>query len=69
MEVFFLNNLTLHRWKITSKNLEKYGIEFKLNTTIGSIGSSKVENVQFSDGTTVESNLVIFATESFQILH
>ena len=49
--------------KLLQKNLEKYGIEFKLNTTISEItGSSKVENVQFSDGTTVESNLVIFAT-------
>ena len=49
--------------KLLQKNLEKYGIEFKLNTTISEItGTSKVENVQFSDGTTVESNLVIFAT-------
>ena len=42
------------------KRTKKYGIEFKLNTTISEIiGSSKVENVQFSDGTTVELNLVV----------
>ena len=49
--------------KLLQKNLEKYGIEFKLSTTISEIfGSSEVERVEFNDGTSVESNLVIFAT-------
>ena len=49
--------------KLLQKNLESYGIEFKLNTTIEEInGNSIVENVSFTDGTSVESNLVVFAT-------
>lgn len=49
--------------RLLQKNLEKYGIEFKLNTTISEIsGKEEVETVTFSDGESVESNLVIFAT-------
>lgn len=49
--------------KLLQKNLEKYGIEFKLSTTISEIlGNDIVERVEFNDGTSVESNLVIFAT-------
>ena len=49
--------------KLLQKNLESYGIEFKLNTTIEEInGDGIVENVSFTDGTSVESNLVVFAT-------
>lgn len=49
--------------KLLRKNLEKYGIEFKLNTTIKEIlGDGIVEKVVFTDGVSVESNLVVFAT-------
>lgn len=49
--------------KLLQKNLESYGIEFKLNTTIEEIsGSSEVESVSFTDGTKVSSNIVVFAT-------
>ena len=49
--------------KLLQKNLEKYGIEFKLNTTVTNIeGSKEVEKVSFSDETSVESNIVVFAT-------
>ncbi len=49
--------------KLLQKNLESYGIEFKLNTTVEQIlGSEKVEKVTFSDGTIVDSNLIVFAT-------
>jgi nitrite reductase (NADH) large subunit len=49
--------------KLLQKNLESYGIEFKLNTTVTQIdGTSGVEKVTFSDGDVVDSNLVIFAT-------
>lgn len=49
--------------RLLQKNLESYGIEFKLNTTIEKIeGESKVESVTFTDGQTVESNIVVFAT-------
>lgn len=49
--------------KLLQQNLEKYGIEFKLNTTVTEIfGNGEVEKVNFSDGTLVDSNLVVFAT-------
>ena len=49
--------------RLLQKNLEAYGIEFKLNTTIEEIsGKESVENVSFTDGTSVESNIVVFAT-------
>ena len=49
--------------KLLQKNLESYGIEFKLNTTIEEIsGESSVQSVSFTDGETVDSNLVVFAT-------
>ncbi len=49
--------------KLLQKNLESYGIEFKLNTTIKEIsGDGIVEKVEFTDGVCVESNLVVFAT-------
>lgn len=49
--------------KLLQKNLESYGIEFKLNTTVTQIdGKNEVEIVKFSDGSVVESNLLIFAT-------
>jgi nitrite reductase (NADH) large subunit len=49
--------------KLLQKNLERYGIEFKLNTTVERIdGSTEVETVSFSDNHIVESNLVVFAT-------
>jgi len=49
--------------KLLQKNLESYGIEFKLNTTIQEIsGDGIVEKVSFTDGVSVESNLVVFAT-------
>jgi nitrite reductase (NADH) large subunit len=49
--------------RLLQKNLESYGIEFKLNTTIDEInGDGIVENVSFTDGVSVESNLVVFAT-------
>lgn len=49
--------------KLLQKNLEKYGIEFKLNTTIKEIsGNEIIEKVEFTDGVCVESNLVVFAT-------
>ncbi|RXJ57634.1 nitrite reductase large subunit NirB [Candidatus Marinarcus aquaticus] len=49
--------------RLLQKNLEKYGIEFKLDTTIDLInGHREVEEVVFSDGSKVESNLVVFAT-------
>ncbi len=49
--------------KLLQKNLESYGIEFKLNTTVTQIdGTSEVEKVTFSDGDIIDSNLVIFAT-------
>ena len=49
--------------RLLQKNLESYGIEFKLNTTIEEISGEKtVEKVSFTDGTNVESNLVVFAT-------
>jgi nitrite reductase (NADH) large subunit len=49
--------------KLLQQNLEKYGIEFKLNTTVEQIlGDGKVEKVNFSDGTVVDSNIVVFAT-------
>jgi nitrite reductase (NADH) large subunit len=49
--------------KLLQKNLESYGIEFKLNTTIDEIsGDGIVEKVSFTDETSVESNLVVFAT-------
>ena len=49
--------------KLLQKNLESYGIEFKLNTTVTQIdGEKEVEKVTFSDGSVVESNIVVFAT-------
>ncbi len=49
--------------KLLQQNLEKYGIEFKLNTTIKEIsGTTEVQTVTFSDGKSVESNIVVFAT-------
>lgn len=49
--------------KLLQRNLESYGIEFKLNTTIEEItGDGIVEKVSFTDGVSVESNLVVFAT-------
>jgi len=49
--------------KLLQKNLESYGIEFKLNTTISEIhGSTEVEQVSFTDGKKVDSNIVVFAT-------
>ena len=49
--------------RLLQKNLESYGIEFKLNTTIKEIsGDGIVEKVEFTDGVSVESNLVVFAT-------
>jgi len=49
--------------RLLQKNLESYGIEFKLNTTIEEIsGDEIVEKVTFTDGTSVESNIVVFAT-------
>ena len=49
--------------KLLQKNLEKYGIEFKLNTTVSNIeGSKKIEKVEFSDGSSVISNIIVFAT-------
>jgi len=49
--------------KLLQKNLEQYGIEFKLNTTIKNIkGDKKVEKVLLSNGDEIDSNLVIFAT-------
>ena len=49
--------------KLLQQNLEKYGIEFKLNTTVSEIyGDEVVEKVNFSDGTLVDSNIVVFAT-------
>lgn len=49
--------------KLLQKNLESYGIEFKLNSTVTQIdGTNEVEIVKFSDGSVVESNLLIFAT-------
>jgi nitrite reductase (NADH) large subunit len=49
--------------KLLQKNLETYGIEFKLNTTIETIGGeNEVETVKFSDGSEVSSNIVVFAT-------
>ncbi|PLY08211.1 MAG: nitrite reductase large subunit [Arcobacter sp.] len=49
--------------KLLQQNLEKYGIEFKLNTTVTEIfGNGIVEKVNFSDGTLVDSNIVVFAT-------
>ena len=49
--------------RLLQKNLETYGIEFKLNTTIDEIsGEGIVEKVSFTDGTSVDSNIVVFAT-------
>ncbi len=49
--------------RLLQKNLESYGIEFKLNTTIEEItGKDSVESVSFTDGETVNSNIVVFAT-------
>lgn len=49
--------------KLLQKNLESYGIEFKLNTTVTQIdGKNEVEIVKFSDGSVVDSNIVVFAT-------
>ena len=49
--------------KLLQKNLEQYGIEFKLNDTISQIkGNQSVEEVCFTNGGSVESNLVVFAT-------
>ncbi len=49
--------------RLLQKNLESYGIEFKLNTTVTEIlGNGSVEKVNFSDGTLVDSNIVVFAT-------
>ncbi|GGD38755.1 nitrite reductase large subunit [Malaciobacter pacificus] len=49
--------------RLLQKNLESYGIEFKLNTTVKEIsGTTEVETVTFSDGKSVESNIVVFAT-------
>jgi nitrite reductase (NADH) large subunit len=49
--------------RLLQRNLESYGIEFKLNTTISEIhGKEKVEYVSFTDGEKVESNIVVFAT-------
>ena len=49
--------------KLLQKNLESYGIEFKLNSTVTQIdGTNEVEIVKFSDGSVVESNIVVFAT-------
>ena len=49
--------------KLLQKNLESYGIEFKLNTTVTQIlGKEEVESVTFSDGSIVNSNIVVFAT-------
>jgi nitrite reductase (NADH) large subunit len=63
VEAYFLNNLDSTGGKLLQKNLESYGIEFKLNTTIKEIsGDGIVEKVEFTDGVCVESNLVVFAT-------
>ncbi|MDD2639443.1 MAG: nitrite reductase large subunit NirB [Arcobacteraceae bacterium] len=49
--------------KLLQKNLEQYGIEFRLNQTIEEIkGDDEVQAVKFSNGEEVESNLVVFAT-------
>lgn len=49
--------------KLLQKNLESYGIEFKLNTEVTEIyGKKEVEKVNLSDGSLVDSNLVVFAT-------
>jgi len=49
--------------RLLQKNLESYGIEFKLNTTIEKIeGKEEVEKVVFTDNSEVESNIVVFAT-------
>lgn len=49
--------------KLLQKKLESFGIEFKLHTTIEEIhGDESVEKVTFTDGTTHESNIVVFAT-------
>jgi len=49
--------------KLLQKKLESFGIEFKLSATIEEImGIDAVEKVSFTDGTTVETNLVVFAT-------
>ena len=49
--------------KLLQKNLEQYGIEFRLNDTIDEIhGQTEVEEVTFKDGERIDSNLVVFAT-------
>ncbi len=49
--------------RLLQKNLESYGIEFKLNTTIEKIeGSNEVEAVSFTNGSKLDSNIVVFAT-------
>lgn len=49
--------------KLLQRNLEQYGIEFRLNDTISSIsGETTVESVTFTNGGSVDSNLVVFAT-------
>lgn len=49
--------------RLLQKNLEKYGIEFRLNDTLVQInGQQSVESVEFKNGDIVESNLVVFAT-------
>ena len=49
--------------RLLQKNLEKYGIEFRLNDTITKIeGERCVQSVQFKNTQQVESNLVVFAT-------
>ncbi|NQY53342.1 MAG: NAD(P)/FAD-dependent oxidoreductase [Campylobacteraceae bacterium] len=49
--------------ELLQKKLESCGIEFKLNTKIEKISGNKiVENVSFTDGTSIEANIVVFAT-------
>ena len=49
--------------KLLQKNLEQYGIEFRLNDTLTQIhGELQVEEVTFKDGERIDSNLVVFAT-------
>ena len=49
--------------ELLKKNLEQYGIEFRLNDTISEIlGKKAVEEIEFTNSPKVKSNLLIFAT-------
>jgi nitrite reductase (NADH) large subunit len=49
--------------KLLQQNLEKHGIEFRLNDTIVHIhGNKNVEKVEFKNNVIIESNVVVFAT-------